>query len=346
MTTRTSPLSLREALPPSIRLTSREEAELSVIEKKLKEAYLEKPNTKKNTSSGSFGDKIKYTVSEMQGWRARMEDTWIAEENIAPEIVPDCHVFGVFDGHSGDQVSKFAKTHFTNALVQLESFKKQKFKKALEEAFLRIDELMLDPEFEKETAEYREKTGCTACVCLLVDNREIYCANAGDSRAVLSRNGSALALSKDHDVHNRKEELRVIRRGGIIRGDRLEGDLLPFRGFGDFRYKHRCRQNGKPRPAKEQRLTAFPEVKRIILSTDDTALIIACDGIWECVSNEEIVDLLKAKGKSSAEIIHDTMDSSLAVDGRQRYGMDNMTCIVVSLDHLGLKPKKRRFVFG
>jgi len=339
MTTRTSPLSLREALPPSIRLTSREEAELSVIEKKLKEAYLEKPNTKKNTSSGSFGDKIKYTVSEMQGWRARMEDTWIAEENIAPEIVPDCHVFGVFDGHSGDQVSKFAKTHFTNALVQLESFKKQKFKKALEEAFLRIDELMLDPEFEKETAEYREKTGCTACVCLLVDNREIYCANAGDSRAVLSRNGKAIALSKDHDAQNRKEFLRVSGRGGIIRGNRLEGDLIPLRGFGDFRYKHRCFRD-KPLPAIRQRLTAFPEVKRIMLSTVDTALIIACDGIWECVSNEEIVDLLKAKGKSSAEIIHDTMDSSLAVDGRQRYGMDNMTCIVVSLDHLGAEPSK------
>ena len=39
--------------------------------------------------------------------------------------------------------------------------------------------------------------GCTA-TCILITKNEIYCANAGDSRSVLSRKGKARALSEDH----------------------------------------------------------------------------------------------------------------------------------------------------
>ena len=54
--------------------------------------------------------------------------------------------------------------------------------------------------------------GCTACVCLLCGNK-IYCANAGDSRAVMCRNGKAIPLSYDHKPNQVNENARI--RKGI-----------------------------------------------------------------------------------------------------------------------------------
>mmetsp|Transcript_14601 Transcript_14601/g.18044 ORF Transcript_14601/g.18044 Transcript_14601/m.18044 type:complete len:105 (-) Transcript_14601:1607-1921(-) len=88
---------------------------------------------------------------------------------------------------------------------------------------LRMDALMLEPEHIEETASYRDKVGCTACVCLIVCNRVLCVANAGDSRAVMSRNKVALALSKDHNADSKSELWRFSNLGGATK---LEADYL------------------------------------------------------------------------------------------------------------------------
>ena len=50
--------------------------------------------------------------------------------------------------------------------------------------------------------------GCTACVVLIADDK-LYCANAGDSRCVLSKGGEAYAMSQDHKPSNTQEEDRI-----------------------------------------------------------------------------------------------------------------------------------------
>ncbi|GKY93280.1 hypothetical protein MPSEU_000295500 [Mayamaea pseudoterrestris] len=110
-------------------------------------------------------------------------------------------------------------------------------------------------------------SGTTACVVLLTP-QYIVCANAGDSRAVLSRKqqvsgGSAansssdssadaaatstnvpvsiksvVPLSYDHKPEDIDEESRIRAAGGYVAGGRVEGDLAVSRGLGDFRFKN------------------------------------------------------------------------------------------------------------
>jgi protein phosphatase 1G len=79
-------------------------------------------------------------------------------------------------------------------------------------------------------------TGCTACVALITDN-EIICANAGDSRCVLSNNGTAVELSIDHKPDLSTEKARIERAGGFVEDNRVKGVLNLSRSLGDLEYK-------------------------------------------------------------------------------------------------------------
>eukprot|EP00529_Nitzschia_sp_RCC80_P012458 CAMPEP_0113468696 /NCGR_PEP_ID=MMETSP0014_2-20120614/15495_1 /TAXON_ID=2857 /ORGANISM="Nitzschia sp." /LENGTH=568 /DNA_ID=CAMNT_0000361107 /DNA_START=188 /DNA_END=1894 /DNA_ORIENTATION=+ /assembly_acc=CAM_ASM_000159 len=79
-------------------------------------------------------------------------------------------------------------------------------------------------------------SGTTACAVLITPTA-ILCANAGDSRAVYSSKGEAVALSYDHKPDDQPEESRIRAAGGYVAGGRVEGDLAVSRGLGDFRFK-------------------------------------------------------------------------------------------------------------
>ena len=67
--------------------------------------------------------------------------------------------------------------------------------------------MTLDNNLKSETMAI--DTGCTACVVLITKDR-IYCANSGDSRAILAQTGNrAHALSEDHKPNNLGEMQRI-----------------------------------------------------------------------------------------------------------------------------------------
>ena len=66
---------------------------------------------------------------------------------------------------------------------------------------------------------------------------EIICANAGDSRTVLGKNGRAVEMSEDHKPENRGEMERIQRSGGFVEEGRVNGMLALSRALGDFEYK-------------------------------------------------------------------------------------------------------------
>jgi serine/threonine protein phosphatase PrpC len=78
--------------------------------------------------------------------------------------------------------------------------------------------------------------GCTANV-VLITKTEIYCANAGDSRSVLSRKGKAKELSQDHKPTLPNEKRRIERANGFVEDSRTNGVLAMSRSIGDFEYK-------------------------------------------------------------------------------------------------------------
>jgi protein phosphatase 1G len=126
------------------------------------------------------------------------------------------------------------------------------------------------------------QAGCTAVVALLRQN-QLYVANAGDSRAVLSRNGNALALSQDHKPGHVEERERIVKAGGFLSEiggiTRVNGNLNLSRAIGDLRYKN----NAELHPAA-QIITAEPDIEHISLQSEDRFLILACDGIWDVMS--------------------------------------------------------------
>ena len=80
------------------------------------------------------------------------------------------------------------------------------------------------------------QAGCTATVALITPI-EIYVANAGDSRTVMSEKGNTVELSKDHKPDLPQERSRIIKAGGEVADGRVNGMLALSRAIGDFDYK-------------------------------------------------------------------------------------------------------------
>ena len=160
-----------------------------------------------------------------------------------------------------------------------------------------------DPKNPQPTED--DDSGTTAVV-VVVTPKWIVCANAGDSRSVASKNGNkAFPLSYDHKPDDEEEERRVREAGGHVAGGRVEGDLAVSRGLGDFRYKSEptvlAGNDLKAGlvPPGEQKVSPVPDI--ITQNRDpeqEEFVIVACDGIWDVMSNFEGV---KAVGDILAE---------------------------------------------
>ena len=79
--------------------------------------------------------------------------------------------------------------------------------------------------------------GCTANVALIYNNKDLYVANAGDSRSILFSNGKAIEMSIDHKPDLETEKARIIKAGGFISDGRINGNLNLSRALGDLEYK-------------------------------------------------------------------------------------------------------------
>lgn len=132
-------------------------------------------------------------------------------------------------------------------------------------------------------------SGCTAIVAL-VRGRRLYVANAGDSRCLLSRNGVAVAMSHDHKPTDEPELARITRAGGQVFDGRVNGSLNLSRAIGDLEYK----QN-KELPASDQMVTALPEIRTVDLQEGDEFLLLACDGIYDVMENQQAVDFIRPR---------------------------------------------------
>ncbi len=132
-------------------------------------------------------------------------------------------------------------------------------------------------------------SGSTAVVALLQGREALVVANAGDSRCVLSRGGRALELSRDHKPDDPQELARIRAAGGSVADGRVEGNLNLSRALGDLTYKQEARL-----PPARQMITAQPEVRTLALTPQDDFLVMACDGIWNVLSSQQVVDHVRA----------------------------------------------------
>uniref|UniRef100_A0A182P7P6 protein-serine/threonine phosphatase n=1 Tax=Anopheles epiroticus TaxID=199890 RepID=A0A182P7P6_9DIPT len=179
------------------------------------------------------------------------------------------------------------------------------------------------------TDEPGKDSGCTAVVALL-HGKDLYVANAGDSRCVVCRNGEALEMSFDHKPEDTIEYERIEKAGGRVTLDgRVNGGLNLSRAIGDHGYKM-----NKSLPAEEQMISALPDIEKITIGPEDEFMVLACDGIWNFMTSEQVVQFVKERihkpNVKLSKICEELFDHCLAPHTRgDGTGCDNMTAIIV-----------------
>ncbi|WVZ87281.1 hypothetical protein U9M48_033942, partial [Paspalum notatum var. saurae] len=213
------------------------------------------------------------------------------------DLRDDLGLFAIFDGHLGDTVPAFLqKNLFPNILKEEEFWTHTD--RALTKAYEKTDQAILS-----HTPDLGQG-GSTAVTAILVNGRKLWVANVGDSRAVL--------LKGDHDPN--VERSVIENRGGFVSnmpGDvpRVCGQLAVSRAFGDRNLKSLLRSE--------------PDIK--VEDIDHTAelLVLASDGLWKVMNNQEAVDLAKRYKDPYVAA------KQLTTEALKRESKDDISCIVV-----------------
>ncbi|XP_059657836.1 uncharacterized protein LOC132304260 [Cornus florida] len=254
--------SLKRKRPPGIEIPN----VLREIRTETELAFRDSTHRHDTVSFGGSG----VGVLSVKGKKKFMEDTY--------KIISCSHgnkgFFGVYDGHGGRKAADFAaETLHANIFEMLENSTRDSAKEEL----VKAGYLKTDQEFLKQGL-----GSGTCCVTALIEGKEIVISNLGDCRAVLSRSGVAEALTKDHRAGQEDERKRIEDKGGYVelhRGAwRVHGILSVSRSIGDAHLK--------------DWVPAEPDLRTLFLTQDMEYLVLASDGLWEKVGNQEAVDMV------------------------------------------------------
>jgi protein phosphatase 1B len=290
-------------------------------------AFLDKPKTDKHTETGA-GNGLRFGLSSMQGWRVEMEDAHCAMIGL-PGQLKDWSFFAVFDGHAGARVSAYCAEKLLEAIICNDDFCSDKSEKphdgvetGIKTGFLRLDEQL---RALPEVMNGEDKSGSTA-VCALVSPTHVFFANCGDSRAAFARDGHVVLSTCDHKPGNPDEKKRIQDAGGSVMIQRVNGSLAVSRALGDFEYK-----NVPGKGPCEQLVSPEPEVYVLErhLATDEF-LVLACDGIWDVMTNEELCDFVRDRMRLTDDL---EMICSYVIDTCLSKGSrDNMSIVIVAFE--------------
>nr|XP_043636531.1 protein phosphatase 2C 16-like [Erigeron canadensis] len=262
------------------------------------------------------------------------------------------HFFGVYDGHGGSQVADYCRDRVHLALEEeLNMFAPEtsnetlqvQWEKVFTNCFQKVDDEVggriarIAPEGNGHTSEpvAPETVGTTAVVAV-IGSSHIIIANCGDSRAVLYRGKEVVVLSNDHKPNREDEHARIEAAGGKViqwNGHRVFGVLAMSRSIGD----------GYLKPW----IIPVPEVTFTARAREDECLVLASDGLWDVMSNEEVCEVARKRiliwhkkygGDVADRGIGNGVDLAaqaaadyLAMLALQKGSKDNISVIVVDL---------------
>ena len=253
-----------------------------------------------------FSSIINYAYKEDQNIKHRnyMEDKGKSIDIFNNNI--NSSLFCLFDGHGGDEVSKFLQNNFYIELKN--NLPTYNIENTLNKVFLNLDQKIKYSNYNN--------VGSTACIVYITiqnNKKFLYCANVGDTKCILTKKNDVKTLSYDDKVTDKNEYQRIIKNGGNIIGGRIEGQLIVSRAFGDWELK-------------KYGVSCIPHIKKIELKKDDKYVIIASDGVWDVYTDMEILSMALSC-KDSKELCDKIIESSL-----MRGSMDNISCFVIKLN--------------
>ena len=297
-------------------------------------------------------------VSQIQKPQKTIHRTW-----------PKMSYFAVFDGHGGENCSEYLKNNFLDYLIENKNFPHD-IKASITETFDKLEDEFYEKNKQKPKDQI-DNSGSCALVAIMTENK-IYIGNIGDSRAIMSLNNGTKVkqLSIDHKPNNLKEYERITKNGGKVYIDedvkedengKLDESKLNFitdkndfnqykcqnevifrhfpshlavlRSIGDIKVK-------KPEyGALKGNIIHTPEVFVYDYSPSYDFMVMGCDGIFDDLSNEEIIgaawhvfkDKAKEKNYDLNLLTADSCDMII------KYAMDvmtsdNLSCIVIGME--------------
>jgi len=297
--------------------------------------FTEPKNDKKSQASssdkkGQPSDKklvmnvgVAQTAKEWPKSKEYIEDFYSFNSNYEP------YFFGIFDGHGGNESAEHTSKKLYSNITKLQNFPSVE---AICDGFLITDNQIKDKKTD---------AGCTAATAFIINNK-IYLAHTGDSRILLSKNGTVVWSSVDHDPTNEKEQVRIYQAGGKISDSRLDGVLAVSRALGDYFEKDE----------KPKGLIATPDIAEFDLDGSFDCMILASDGIFDnlisgkeadaTTRNKEVAALVYkslAKTKSAQDAAQALIKQVKATDKARymhfaQYPHDDLTAMVVTFTWL------------
>jgi serine/threonine protein phosphatase PrpC len=255
-------------------------------------------------------------VYSLKGARDQNEDqhTVILNNTKRYEGLTHANFFAVYDGHGGKDVSKFLSKYIPSVLMDGRlkyPVSRHTLYRLCEKVQHKLREI--HPRIAKNS-------GST---CLNVvhykDKGEDFLTilNTGDSRCVLSRSCLALPLTLDHKPGWPKELARIKAENGHVYFDgddhRIK-DLSVSRAYGDL----------DAAPFVIHR----PDIFRYKLRSEDQFIIVACDGLWDVMTNQDAVNFVIGYTKK------ENIAKKLAEHAISKGSMDNVTVIVAFLQSM------------
>ncbi|EEF36866.1 probable protein phosphatase 2C 74 [Ricinus communis] len=252
-----------------------------------------------------------FFLASKKGRREVMEDGY----GVMLDILGDSKqaFFAVIDGHGGRAAADFVAENLGKNIVKDLEFVGKEDDNYQPEQAIRRGYLTTDREFLSQGV----SSGACAASVLLRDG-ELHVANVGDCRVVLSRKGVADTLTIDHRVSREDERLRIQNSGGFVHCRngiwRVQGSLAISRAIGDVNLK--------------EWVISEPEIKRVPLTSDCEFLIMASDGLWDKVNEQEAVDTV-LRGRNSV----DAACKKLVDMSFSRGNLDDITVMVINLQN-------------
>lgn len=228
----------------------------------------------------------------------------------------------IYDGHGG----RFVSSYLHDVLYKY--FVNNSVSYPINRKYIRDVFKHVQSDLKNKYPAQAQHTGSTSCVVIEYKKSNVpyLCViNTGDSRCVLCRNNFGIPLTKDHKPAWPEERRRLEELGGVIKFDgddyRIK-DLSVSRAFGDL--------DAQPF------LTQEPDIFKYRLDQSDKFVILACDGLWDVVDNQEainfVIDIAYDKCGEKRINKHINISKKLADYAIQKGSMDNVSVVIAFLE--------------
>ena len=239
--------------------------------------------------------------------RKTMEDFHLELPNLNINNL-NIKLFGIFDGHSGFEVSKFCSENFSKYFIKefskFSSPNDEQIIKILNNIFSTIDNDI------NTKLNFSNSVGSTATI-LFIYNNKFFCANVGDSKCfIIKKDNKINLITKDHNCLDEEETKRIKESGGIVFNKRVFGTLMLTRSLGD-------------KEMKQYGVISKPYIYYDNLN-EINFIIIASDGVWDVINEKDLLELSK-NCKDNQVLCKKIMDLTKERDSR-----DNISILVVN----------------